>query len=342
MLLLRPRETTPLSYRVDGRQLSGAVVSGAKPRVVRFGEGSVVTLRPDSSAEVTALHADGARVRIHRGSANVHVVHRSSKRWTFDAGPYTVQVTGTEFELRWSEAGGELDVALHEGSVVVSGPAMREPLRVRAGQRLRARASRAEVFITRLADDASAAAPALPSYSATPLQDVGDAAAPSDNLRDDSPAVEADRSWAELVAAREYGAVLSAVQGRRMERCLASCSSDELSALADAGRYGGNAAVAVRALSAQRTRFPSSSRAKSAAFLLGHLAEARGDRSAALEWYETYLRETPRGDLAGSALGRRMVLLGATPAGRAAAETYLRLYPRGPYAPQAEALSKVR
>jgi hypothetical protein len=60
----------------------------------------------------------------------------------------------------------------------------------------------------------------------------------------------------------------------------------------------------------------------------------------AARWFEVYLRERPRGDLAREAAGRLIeARLGARdrPAARAAARAYLARYPDGPHAALARA-----
>jgi TolA-binding protein len=98
------------------------------------------------------------------------------------------------------------------------------------------------------------------------------------------------------------------------------------------------------ALLAERRRFPSSSRALDAAFLLGRLEEdsARGPTKA-VAWYDEYLSRAPNGTYASEALGRKMIvtskLAGAAQA-RPMADEYLRRFPSGTYAGSARALKR--
>jgi len=84
-----------------------------------------------------------------------------------------------------------------------------------------------------------------------------------------------------------------------------------------------------------RTRFPKSRAASMAAYTLG--ASAFDQRQAfadAANWFETYLREQPRGALAREALGRLMEArerAGQIEAARSAAQRYLDAYPTGPH-----------
>jgi TolA-binding protein len=81
-------------------------------------------------------------------------------------------------------------------------------------------------------------------------------------------------------------------------------------------------------------RFASAPAARSAAYLLGRMADDAGDARRAIDWYERYLTEAPSGSLAPEALGRRMLALrrlGDLTSARRAAEDYLRRFPEGTY-----------
>jgi len=116
----------------------------------------------------------------------------------------------------------------------------------------------------------------------------------------------------------------------------------DLAALADAGRYAKRTDVARRALAAERSRFPSSPEAHTAAFLLGRFSDdSSALPDAAVGWYDTYLSESPNGPLASEALGRKMMALkrmSQSDKASAAAEEYLRRFSRGPYAAHAREL----
>jgi TolA-binding protein len=140
-------------------------------------------------------------------------------------------------------------------------------------------------------------------------------------------------AWARQVAQGKFQAVIDEAQRRGLEQTLAGASIEDLSALADAARYASSTGIARRALLAERQRFPRSSAAHEAAFFLGRLAEERGD--GALEWYDRYLAESPKGPYASQALGRRMMIFyrqrgkGTT---LPLAQGYLERFPNGPYA----------
>jgi TolA-binding protein len=124
---------------------------------------------------------------------------------------------------------------------------------------------------------------------------------------------------------------------------LAEANSADLAALADAARYGRHDDTARRALLAQRRRFPASSAARDASFLLGRLEETRGDTSGAVEWYDRYLAESPSGTYASEALGRKMNVMQEVYGDervRPVAAEYLSRFPQGTYAARARALAR--
>ncbi len=125
-----------------------------------------------------------------------------------------------------------------------------------------------------------------------------------------------------------------------LEGALAKSSLADLVALGDAARYRGRSDVARRALLAQRERFSSSTAARTAAFLLGRLAEAEPE--TAIRWYDRYLAEVPNGEFASEALGRKLVAVHSVSgpvAARPVAKEYLRRFPNGAYAAKARELT---
>src|SRR5258708_27609669 len=95
--------------------------------------------RCGARGRVTETSPRGATVVLDDGSMSAAVVHRAASRWRVTAGPFTVLVTGTKFDVRWRVAEQAFELDLHEGSVTVLGPSLetRVGRQMSAGERLR-------------------------------------------------------------------------------------------------------------------------------------------------------------------------------------------------------------
>lgn len=131
-----------LTYAVEG---AAARTDGYIPRVaealarVRFSDGTEVGLEHGSRAWVVGTGADGAQIRLEDGRAHFSVVHRPHARWSVEAGPFVVSVTGTKFDVEWSGKDDLLRVHLRSGVVTVGGPQTRGGVTLLPGQVLEAR-----------------------------------------------------------------------------------------------------------------------------------------------------------------------------------------------------------
>jgi len=98
----------------------------------------------------------------------------------------------------------------------------------------------------------------------------------------------------------------------------------------------------VQALTALRRRFPGSTEAATAAFMLGRMAQDQGKApAAAAAWFTRYLNEEPGGEHAPEALGRLLQTIdeaGDEADARRIATRYLTLFPGGPYAEHARSV----
>ncbi|WP_437818497.1 FecR domain-containing protein [Sorangium sp. So ce1078] len=362
-----------LDYAVEGAPgaAGGYIAAAAEEARLRFTDGTTVALSPGSALRVAEVDAAGARMLLEDGRASLRVTPRPKARWSVEAGPFAVLVTGTAFDVSWTRGDGTLRVELHEGSVTVRGPLAPDGLPLRAGQRLVARMREGDVQIS--SGDAagaagSAAGPAQQgpsSASAAPpggerntgpgdVEGDAGAARPGSSRAEGAPAGSppdgseapdgaAAPSWAKRVAAGDFRSVLAEAEQRGLGGVLDHGSLDDLVALADAARYARRGDVAQRALTATRKRFPGTSHGKAAAFLLGRMVDDGGSPGAAVAWYDAYLAESPGGPFAAEALGRKMVAVertGGRAAARPVAELYLKRHPRGAHAPVARDLVK--
>jgi hypothetical protein len=343
----------PVSWHVEngvvGAQGYVSVEATAPAARLVFDEGSDISLEPASRARVAAASAAGAELMLEQGRARVHVRHRDGTKWAIDAGPFAVHVTGTEFTIAWSAEAETLDVWMRSGRVEVSGPMPGEALALVAGKHLRARSREQAVLIdgeTEPLDSREAVgveestspggSASVAAVAATHPEPVTAATSPSAPF---SPGVA---SWSRLVAAGDFARVVREAEAAGAARAVASRPLGDLRALGDAARYAGEVALARKAYGAIRQRFRSSGEARTAAFLMGRIAEEQEHADAeALRWYDTYLAEAPGGAFAGDALGRKMVLVAKSQgrdSARALAQQYLNGFPGGPYSAAARDL----
>lgn len=357
-------EPAPLTYEVRGgvvldagyvRESNGAGV------VLTFQEGTTFKLASGARARLRAVDALGARLGLESGKASFQVTPDAGRRWEVEVGPFLVQVKGTTFDVTWAPESEVFELELRHGRVLVTGPLSGGALTLNGGQRLVIRLASGETVISNTPDvsqGAHAATDAL-EPAVVPEPEVASSDGPSpavaptnpSSARGDAPsersasnAVAAGarpRDWARALARGHWEQIVSEAEALGVPTVLATASAEELFTLANAARYRNRGALATSALHALRERFASSSRATDAAFLLGRVAEARGEVTAALSWYAEYLKRAPSGAYAAEALGRKMTLLsrsqGVT-SSRAVAEEYLRRYPGGSYAAAARTL----
>jgi transmembrane sensor len=340
-----------LSYTVGGNPGGlGSLVQADAETDLRFSDGTEIDLERASSGQVAATGPHGARVQLHRGRARVHVVPRRGNDWVFQAGPCQLQVTGTKFDMHWSERDQVLEVLLYNGSVVVKGPPAPDGVVMHQAQRLVMDVARGQARLGPLAQQGAETEPPRrqPAVRTAPSESPAPSEMPASDV-DDEPPVRSERraeGWSARVLAGDFDRVLREAKRRGFSQVLARDGAPEVMALAEAARYSHRLPLARRALAAVRDRFPGSPQAQKAAFLLGRMAEDQdGDLVAALSWYGEYLAATPEGPYRDEALGRQMAAtqrLSGSGKARSLAEQYLRRYPDGPYAAPARAVLQSR
>jgi ferric-dicitrate binding protein FerR (iron transport regulator) len=152
--LWKQHGSSRLTYEVAGGLLSDSGYvrsSGASGARLTFSDGSRVDLQDGARARIAAVDANGARLAIENGHAALNVARLPHAAWYVDAGPFVIQVTGTQFDVDWSSYDDTLSVDLHEGSLVVSGPPAPTGVLLRAGQRLTAHEGRLSIEALELA-----------------------------------------------------------------------------------------------------------------------------------------------------------------------------------------------
>jgi hypothetical protein len=304
-----------------------------------FTDGSEVQLTADAAANVAELTPRGARVQLKRGVAEVSIVRRKQAAWSFQAGPYTVRVTGTAFKLAWSDELQQIEVGMHHGSVIVIGPSAPSGVALRAGQRLVASARTHRLVVEDWTPAVASADPSAIQLPALANPAPPDARESRARQRTPRESASSERDWAKKVAQGDFATVLREAKALGHARLLGNAHLSDLSALADAARYARQTQLGRSALVALRTRFPESESGRDAAFFLGRLSGGKD----ALKWYDRYLTEQPNGQYASQALGRSMMLHYERDEAERAAELgreYLRRFAEGPYATSARKLSQ--
>jgi transmembrane sensor len=319
---------------------------------LRFSDGTLFRLDPSSRARVVAVDARGASVALERGSLHADVVHSEKSAWRVIAGPLTVRVTGTRFDVRWSASAEEFSVAVSRGSVAISGAVVGEERAVRAGETLRVFVSEHRLELASTAElaaggQAKAAgigptpAPSVPEAEAAPAL-TAETAEPSGTPTAAPAASSRGPDWRQFARKGSLREAFAAAQATGFDAACQGASPSELLQLGDGARLSGNPASAKQALMRLRSAFPGDSRRAAAAFALGKIAfdQTRAYAEAA-DWFATSIREQPGGSLVREAAGRLIEArrrAGDEAGARRAADAYLARYPDGPHADLARSL----
>jgi transmembrane sensor len=319
---------------------------------LRFSDGTLFQLEPSSRARVVAVDAHGASVALESGSLHADVVHSEQSAWRVIAGPLTVRVTGTRFDVRWSASAEEFSVAVTHGSVAISGAVVGGERAVRAGETLRVFVSQHRLELANTTEPTASGrvkaggsgprpTPSVPETEAMPALSAGPAGpsgtpAPAPALASHAP------DWRYFARKGSLREAFAAAQATGFDAACQSASPSELLQLGDGARLSGSPAAAKQALMRLRNDFAGDARRAAAAFALGKIAfdQTRAYAEAA-EWFATSIREQPGGSLVREAAGRLIEArrrAGDDAAARRAAEDYLARYPDGPHADLARSL----
>ena len=331
----------PVTFQIgEARQGHlGDVIEAVDGRImpIAFSEGSTLVVHHGGRIRVLSLEAGAARVLVEDGVVDAAIAHpkggKASRktRWDFEVGPYRVTVNGTKFGMAFHAGTQALRVSTQEGRVTVTGGCLQAARTVSAGETFESSCPPQALEPGGTSAGTAPEAGDAQAAEEAPLAPALDARAPGRAGRVDH--------WRELLAAGRLQEGLRAAEHANFDRVCRVATGKELLALADAGRFFGPSRRAVTALSTLRQRFPGSADAGTAAFTLGRIVlENEHAYARAADWFETYLREQPRGPLMGDAFGRLMearLRSGDGAGARASAEQYLRRFPEGPYASEA-------
>jgi hypothetical protein len=325
LVLARPR---PLRFAVADAsgELGAAIVAPeASPVDLRFSDGSVLALGPSGRARVTTIDERGASILVERGHADVSVVPRKNGSWRVDIGPFAVHVKGTQFSFDWDPRAERLDFRLLRGAVVITAPCLEGGRPLVAGESFQASCRPA------------AAGDAGPTLGEA--REVEEPVAPA------APRLRADdgeaQSWRQRAKAQDYRGALDAAIRHGFEAEIRRSSPTDLLLLGDVARLAGDPDRAIQAYEAARRKHAAGDRS---AFAIGLIEfDQRHHYRRAAEWFETYVREQPRGPLVEESEGRLMEAwqqAGEASKARQAAEAYLGSHPGGQYVDLARRLKR--
>lgn len=341
-------DTGALEYQLDGQAHAAnqMIVAGEEPRLLAFSDNTHIELAAGSRMKMSELRDTGASVSLIEGSIALSVHHEDDTSWQVDAGPWTVHVTGTQFEVEWQPTAEYFRVAVSEGSVRVEGPDG-ELAKLRAGESMvrergKARIEPETLQIASARDsDSNDERGELEQDSAAP-EPMAEEAEEIEQLRTPKPRApklswldhydnsDFDRAWDTLADMPE--GIYSEAEG---------ASSATLLDLADVARFTKHVGDARSLLQRLRDEHPGTADAAEAAFSLGRLEASVGNQAEAATYFERYLDERPAGSHARDALGRLMdcyETLGDSTKARSSAQKYLAAFPKGPHADQAESI----
>jgi hypothetical protein len=317
---------------------------------IRFTGGTRFDFVEKTKARVVEVRTEKVTIDLEQGQLFAEVTPNQSTAWSVRAGPYVVTVRGTKFSVHWSDSRSELTVAVNRGKVLVRGPGIEEAgVMLAAGRSLRAEATASRVTFEPIRLASRALELETPSFLEKPLSEGIPASAKNEIIPEKIKEIrEADhqpleresrQSWRRLYKAKDFKGALDLAVQEGLTNLKKQLGEEDLWKLANAARYARENRVAKELLSTYRSRFSSTNRSRTAAFLLGKNALDTGTPHDAKRWFEMYLAEAPQGPLAEEALGRLFDIytrLGLTHQAEQAADTYLRKHDGGYFTKQAQ------
>jgi hypothetical protein len=302
------------------------------------------------------LEQSGRAVRIvlDRGEVHSHVIPHRGTVWAVQVGAYLVEAVGTRFSVRFEPSDQQLNVAVQEGTVHVSGGQLgSSKVALEPGQSLTVRGTQVGIDRDVAASSKQAATDDSPQKAAQPASVEGATSGSpalvgpepaNSGVRGSAPSSSASKNreatWLELERTGQHRAALTKALELGFDGLVSSLGCADLVLLSDAARLSRDTAHAAQALTAVRGRCGSSPASGRALFLLGRLEEDR-NTSAAVERYREYLASGAQ-EFAEQALGRMLAAeqrLGRTEQAKSAAARYLELYPGGSYESMARSLA---
>lgn len=331
---------------------------------IRFEQGTRIQVGSDGAARIVESNKESVTLELSRGTMLADVKGNQQTRWKVNAGPFTVTVLGTVFDVTWDDRDSQLGVNVAQGIVWVQGAGLSEHgVRLLAGQQLRANGRSGVIEMNVPSDSEPSEKKGAPATSANSDFGIGDAetrgggdqkmfrdnwSRPKTRKRNSYRGHGAPSksgmgdSWEHHYKNKRFKDAVWAAERQGLNELYGSLSARELWHLADAARNAGRVTISNEALISLRNRFGKSKKARLAAFLIGRSAmDSSHSPTIASQWFERYLSEAPNGDMAEEAFGRLMTIysqMNKLGMAQQIATQYLDRYPSGLYARRAQQL----
>ncbi|MEM9864438.1 MAG: FecR domain-containing protein, partial [Myxococcota bacterium] len=118
---LRPADPGITCSQGEQTLAAGAWIRADQDERVSFSDGSHFAVAENASLRLSAMTRDTVEVMVESGAIAVHVEPNGPRRWRFFAGPFEVEVVGTDLEVDWSADQTRLRVGVSHGRVRVHG-----------------------------------------------------------------------------------------------------------------------------------------------------------------------------------------------------------------------------
>jgi hypothetical protein len=151
---LTTRTQPPLRYELSGTYAArddAFETPGNGTATAHFSDGTSIAVGAHSAARVQARTRAGATIRLERGRASFAVAHRPGAHWNVEVGPFEIAVTGTEFDVHWSDDRDGFEVVMKSGTVTVRGSLTGAGIPLHAGQRLVASLANKTLVVSEIA-----------------------------------------------------------------------------------------------------------------------------------------------------------------------------------------------
>ncbi len=318
---------------------------------IQFSQGSRFVISKASSVRILSHTQRLVHIELYNGGLHAQVKGNGITQWQISVGPFQLSVLGTRFDVSWQLPENKLNVNIHKGVVLVNGGSISSHgIRLYEGQSLfadsrdgdyRVVTGQTDTAAPVFADSKSEEAAIEPSENDEETQQDSTLKNTNNALNSRVRHKEED-AWQIHYENNDYIAAKNAVLSSGLSSLLQTASIGDLWKISQLFRNVGDSSNTERTLLEIRERYPKSSQARIAAFLLGRTKmEEQNNPKAAAEWFEQYIKESPKGSMIQEAYNRLFSIYSShnrTEQARDAAGRYLKLFPEGVYVLRAKQL----